>query len=227
MPIAQEGGDSSPLEELVDELKLPSAPNTYRSVIQEGLAGLDVSRLDEQHRKYASAVFPLLVTEELTPFMSTGPVPDSARPLPSHHRWMRDSLAALFPTVPSTEDPDQRRGATEMRVIALRNSITATANGITKPDVRNQFLSIANSDAPQDDADLQWFAVMLSLLSYQAADAKLTSQRDDLAAELDESLARAKHLDSLIATLFPKPDLENAHDVTLRSTTPVIKPSPF
>jgi len=223
MPIAQEGGDPSLLEELIVQLKSPSSPNPYRNALQKGVAGLDVSTLAERHRTFASAIFPLLLAEESALSMANVPATGLSNNLKILHRRMRVSLEALFPTVPSKENSARRRNATESLIQVLRDSITTSVGRITKPGVKDQFLSIANTDIPEDDADAQWFAVMLSLLSYQAADAMLMSQKDQLAAELEESLTRVKRLNLLIAELFPKPGLGNELDVALRNTTPVIK----
>jgi len=105
-------------------------------------------------------------------------------------------------------DADSRLTSAKGKLQALKNTIIASAQRFSATQPGLDFGAIANTPDPEDIDGVLWQIVILSLLTYQVADANLAEQIQANADECKRIQERVEALEQFIKDLFPDPSLE-------------------
>ncbi len=108
------------------------------------------------------------------------------------------------------------------RLQTLKYSISASVQAIKTTPPRQDFGAIANVPEPEDIDSVLWLIVILSLLTYQIADAKLAEQIQANEDEHQRIQERVLALEQFTMDLFqsPAPEAEIAPDPVSGGATP-------
>lgn len=108
------------------------------------------------------------------------------------------------------------------RLQALRNVVSASAQATKATQLRIDFGAIANTPDPEDIDGVLWLIIILSLLTYQIADASLAERVQAGQDEYERIKERVRALEKFITDLLqtPAPETEMAPYTASVGATP-------
>lgn len=179
--------------------------------IYSGIRNLNVQDVSTDHRAPLTNVLRCILKEdeayaEVAAKQQATVLEDEAR-----HENLRASFQILTARVIARKEAAGELKSAQKALDDARARVRAITAEITDDNVRESIEGVIGADVADDIDAIRWRIVLLSLLAFQASEAKLRCEINDRSAAFQRLRDRIKELDSLVKSLLWKP--QNEHGI--------------
>ncbi|HHA2817998.1 TPA: hypothetical protein ACOFCQ_000526 [Stenotrophomonas maltophilia] len=179
--------------------------------IYSGISTLNVQDVSTDHRAPLTSVLRCILKEDeayakVATKQQATVLEDEAR-----HENLRASFQTLTARVIARKEAAGELKNAQKALDDAKASVRAITAGITDDNIRGSIEGVISADIADDIDAIRWRIVLLSLLGFQASEAKLRCEINDRSAAFQRLRDRIEELDSLVKRLLWKP--QNEHNI--------------
>lgn len=199
------------LEELINAVKKRPF-SKLRAAITRGTQDLDFQSISGEHRAGLTKVLKALLNEEKARSEIAGELErDHQDDEDNRIEVMQHALEVLVLETIKQSKAKINLEDSRAELDALKNSIKSLQVGITDSELNGSINGIVDAFVEDDIDAIRWRIVLLSLVVFQASEAKIRTEQAAEARMYKKLRERMKEIDGLVKSLFTKPVNETKH----------------
>lgn len=180
-----------------------------KGAAQSGIAALNVDTISDGHRAALTGVLRCLLNEDVARAILAADPQNDAKEDQSRLDEFKISFHILTARAIARSEAAGKLSDAQAALENAKQIVKSITAGISDANVRESIEGIVDTYTADDIDAIRWRIVLLSLLAFQASEAKLRCEANDRSTAFDELRNRIEELKRLVANLFPKPKEEH------------------